>query len=128
MWGAPLCDIMTTYVRGGLLAEVSLQQALESLAMTSLILGHLVHGVVDGIEVGSLGSLGDVELALASATLSLSTLLEVGLGVPYKVADELAELSCMLGLLESVAIESLANLGITLTVCLARHGQIHTYL
>ena len=46
-----------------LLAEVALQQAFESLAMARLVTGHLVHGVVDGVQVQGLGQLGQLELA-----------------------------------------------------------------
>ena len=45
------------------LAEVALQQALESLAVAGLVAGHLVHGVVDGVQVQLLGLLGQLELA-----------------------------------------------------------------
>ena len=47
------------------LAEVALQQALESLAVARFVPGHLMHGVVDGIEVELLGLLGQLELAVA---------------------------------------------------------------
>ena len=50
-----------------LLAEVALQQAFESLAVTGLVAGHLMHGVVDGVQVQLLGQLGQVELALGRA-------------------------------------------------------------
>ena len=38
-------------------AEVTLQQALESLAVAGLVASHLVNGVVDGIQVELLGLL-----------------------------------------------------------------------
>ena len=38
-----------------LLAEVPLEQPLEGLAMASLVASHLVHGVVDRVEVMLLG-------------------------------------------------------------------------
>ena len=49
-------------VRCGL-AEVALEQASESLAVASLVTSHLVNGVVDGVQAGSLGALGQVGLA-----------------------------------------------------------------
>ena len=52
------------FMRFGL-AEVALQQALESLAVAGLVAGHLVHGVVDGVQVQLLGLLGQLELAVA---------------------------------------------------------------
>ena len=47
------------------LAEVTLQQALESLAVAGLVARHLMHGVVDGVQVQLLGLLGQLELAVA---------------------------------------------------------------
>ena len=38
--------------------EVALQQALEAAAMASLVLCHLVDGVMDGVQVQFLGLLG----------------------------------------------------------------------
>lgn len=52
-----------------LLLEVALQQTLERLAMPGLIPGHLMHGVVDGVQAVLLGACGQVELALGSAVL-----------------------------------------------------------
>ena len=48
------------FMRFGL-AKVTLQQALESLAVTGLVAGHLVDGVVDGVEIELLGELGELE-------------------------------------------------------------------
>ena len=50
-----------------LLAEVALQQAFESLAVTGFVAGHLMHGVVDGVQVQLLGLLGQLELAAGRA-------------------------------------------------------------
>ena len=52
-----------------LVREVSLQQAIEASAMTGLILSHLMNGVMDCIQVQSLCSLGQIELAGGSAVL-----------------------------------------------------------
>lgn len=45
------------------LAEVTVQQALQSLAVAGLVASHLVNGVVDGIQVVLLSQLGQLELA-----------------------------------------------------------------
>ena len=45
------------------LAEVALQQALESLAVAGLVAGHLMDGVVDGVKIQRLGALGKIGLA-----------------------------------------------------------------
>ena len=50
-----------------LLAEVALQQAFESLSMSRLVAGHLMHGVMDGIQVQLLGQLRQLELAAGRA-------------------------------------------------------------
>ena len=47
----------------GLGVEVTLQQAGESLAVTGLVASHLMHGVVDGVQVVLLSQLGQLELA-----------------------------------------------------------------
>ena len=44
-------------------AEVALQQALQSLAVAGLVAGHLMDGVVDGVQVVLLGADSQVELA-----------------------------------------------------------------
>ena len=46
-----------------LLPEISLQQALEGFAVAGFVTGHFMHGVVDGIEVQSLGTLCQISLA-----------------------------------------------------------------
>ena len=45
-----------------LLSEIPLQQPLERLAVTGFVAGHLVHGVVDGIQIQRLGLLGQLGL------------------------------------------------------------------
>ena len=49
-------------LRGFLLAEVAVQQTLERLAVTGFVAGHLVDGVVDGIQAQGLGLLGQLGL------------------------------------------------------------------
>ena len=96
--------------------------------MTGLVLGHLVNGVVDGVETGSLSILGDTELILTGTSLSSGTLLQVGLRVPNTLAQQLCETTGMISLLEGIALESLCNLRIALTVSLTGHSQVHTNL
>ena len=110
------------------LFEVAVVQTLKTLSMTSLILSHLVNGVVYGVKVLLLSELCKTELILASAALSVHTLEEVGLGVPNYLTEELCELSSVLCLLPSVALVSLSDLWITLAVCLTAHSKVHTYL
>ena len=69
-----------------------------------------------------------MHLAVASAVLGIHTLVKVGLGIPNNLTDKLRKLCSVLCLLPSVALESLSNLGITLTVSLTAHRKIHTYL
>ena len=86
--------------------------------MTGLILGHLVNGVVDSIETCSLGVLGDTELVLAGTSLSGSALLKIGLGIPHALTEQFCKTRSMVGLLESIALEGLGNLGIAFTISL----------
>ena len=62
------------------LAKVALEQAGESLAVAGLVAGHLVHGVMDGIEASGLGALSKIGLACGGAVLGLNAHLEVLLG------------------------------------------------
>ena len=96
--------------------------------MASLVLGHLVNGVVDGVVAQLLGPCGDGELALARSGLGLIALLKVGLGVPDYVSEKLGELGCVLRLFESVPLEGLRDLRIALTLGLTAHREIHSDL
>ena len=96
--------------------------------MTSLVLRHLMHSVVDRIEASHLCVLSDTELILASTSLGSSALLQIRLGVPYNLAQQLSETRSMVSLLERIALESLGDLGITLTISLTSHSQILTHL
>ena len=82
--------------------------------MTGLVLGHLVDGVVDGVIAELLGADRDGELALAGAALGLHALLDIGLGVPYHLAEEFGDAGGVVGLFESIALEGVGNLGIAL--------------
>ena len=107
---------------------ITLQQSSEAGTVTGLVLGHLVNSVVDGVETGGLGVLGDTELILAGTSLSSGTLLQVRLRIPDTLTQQFSETTGVVSLLESIALEGLGNLGIALTVSLTGHGQIHTDL
>ena len=96
--------------------------------MTGLVLRHLMHSVVDRIEASHLCVLSDTELILASTSLGSSALLQIRLGIPYALAQQLSKLGSVLSLLECIALKRLGDLGITLTISLTTHGQIHTNL
>ena len=96
--------------------------------MTSLVLRHLMHSVVDRIEASHLCVLSNTELILASTSLGSSALLQIRLGIPYALTQQLSKLGSVLSLLECIALERLGDLGITLTISLTTHGQIHTNL
>ena len=97
--------------------------------MTGLILCHLVDGVVDSVEVQSLSLLGQVHLAGAGTALGLCTHHQVLLGaVGDDLAQQLGETGSMICLLVGIALVSLGDLGVALTLGHAGHCQVHTDL
>ena len=66
---------------GLLVAEITVVETLEALAVTSLVFCHLVNGVVDSVEVLSLGILGDTHLVGVATGLCVHSLLQVGLEI-----------------------------------------------
>ena len=94
--------------------------------MAGFVFCHFVNGVVDGVVAQLLGFGGYCKLAFAGACLSLGPFLEVGLGVPYDLSQELGEFCCVLSLFECVALEGDGYSGISLAVCLAGHCQVHS--
>ena len=97
--------------------------------MTGLILCHLVDGVVDSVEVQSLSLLGQVHLAGAGTALGLCTHHQVLLGaVGDDLAQQLGETGSMICLLVGIALVSLGDLGVALTLSHASHCQVHTDL
>ena len=95
--------------------------------MAGFVLGHFVNGVVDGVIAQLLGLGGNGQFAFAGAGFGLVALLEVGLGVPHHLADELGELGGVLGLFESVALEGLGNFRIAFALGLAAHRKVHAH-
>ena len=63
-----------------LLSEVSVKHALESTSVSSLILRHLVNGVMDCVEIVLLSTLCKVELAACSTELTVNSPCKVSLG------------------------------------------------
>ena len=96
--------------------------------MTGLVLGHLVNGVVNGVEVLLLRHAGQAHLVLAGAALGIHTFEQVGLGVPNDVADQFGKLRSVLGLLPGIALESLGDFGVALTIRLTSHRQVLSHL
>ena len=86
-----------------------------------------MNGVVDGVVVELLGTGGDTLLVSACVGLRVHSLLKVGLGVPYYLAEQLCELCGVVGLLIGDAAVSLGDLGIAFPVSLAAHGYVHSY-
>ena len=79
------------------LAEVTLQQTLKGLAVAGLIPGHFMDGIVDGVQIQSLGSLSQIRLAGGSAVFRLYAHLQVLLrGVGDDLAQKLCKFSGML--------------------------------
>ena len=108
------------------IAEVPLQQTLEGLAVTGLVAGHFMNGIMDGIEPQLLGLFGQLELAGGSAVLGVHPHLQVLLGaVGQHLAQQLGELGGVLGLLKGVSLVGLGDLGVALAVGHPAHGQVH---
>ena len=84
---------------------------------------------MDGIEVQLLSLLGKVHLAGAGAALGVNAHLQVLLGaVGQDLTQQLGKLGSVLGLLESVALPGLGDLGVALAVSDAAHSQVHADL
>lgn len=111
-----------------LLLEEALVETCEASAMASLVLGHFVNGVVDGVRALLLCQLGDAELVRASVFLGGDASLEIALGVTEHLAQQLSEAGSVVSLLVSVALVGLGDFGVALAVCLASHGQVHANL
>ena len=118
----------TPNVTAALLFEKSVVKTQEAGSVTGLVLGHLVDGVMDSIVVELLCLGSDGELALACTSLSLNAFLKIGLGIPYHITEKLCEFCSMLGLFESISLESLCDFWIALTLGLTAHCQIHADL
>ena len=98
----------------GLLIEVPFQQSFERAAMSRFVLGHFVHGVVDGVEVQSLGLLGELELAGGGAVFGFHADAEVlGGGGGDDLAQQLGELGGVLGLFERGGLPVFGDLRVT---------------
>ena len=89
----------------GFLAEITLEQVVEALAVTGLVLAHLMHGVMDGVQVELLGQRGQLLLAGGRAPLGLSAQLKVLLGRGgHNLTQQLGELGGMLGLFPGICL------------------------
>jgi hypothetical protein len=98
--------------------------------VTGFVAGHLVHGVVDGVEAVLLRAQGEVKLAARGAELAVDAPLEVVLRACRHVrlelaAKELCELCSMLSLFIGGLLPIQADLGIALAVRNARHAEVH---
>ena len=96
--------------------------------MAGFVFCHFVNRVVDGVIAQFLGFGGNCQLALAGTGFRHHSLVQVGLGVPDNLSEELGELGCVLCLLESVALEGIGNLRVSLALRLAAHCQVHSNL
>ena len=90
-------------------------------------------GVVDGVQVQSLGALGQVGLAVGGADLAVDPPCQILLGGIGHIglqlaAQQLRELAGVLGLFIGGLLPISADLRITLPIGNAGHAQIHTDL
>ena len=109
-----------------LFLEVSVVQSFETSTMTSFVTSHFMNSIMDSIEVQLLSTLSDTGLVCASTAFSVHTFLQVGLGVPYAVTQQLSELGSVFSLFPCKALESLSDFRIAFTISLTAHSQIHT--
>ena len=109
-----------------LLLEVTFVKAFETFAMTCLILAHLMNRVMNCIEVELLGQRCDTFFVLAGSGFGIHTFENIGLGVPNDFAQQFGEFGCMFSLFPCIAFECICNFGITFTIGLTAHCQIHT--
>ena len=113
----------------GLFAEVAIEQALEGSAVTGFVLRHFVNGVVDGVEVGGLGLLRQIELAGAGSVFGGDAELEVGLGGRcHDLAEHFRELGGVLRLFVSGLFPVEPDFRIALAESDAGHGEVHADL
>ena len=100
---AEACLIFICCLR--LLVEISLEKACETCAVASLVLCHLVNGIVDSVIAKLLSPLCKLELAFASALLCRCAELKVLLrGVGNNFAEKLCKLGCMVSLFISIRL------------------------
>lgn len=112
-----------------LLLEIALVEAHETSRVASLVACHLMDAVVQSVEVVGLSQLGSLKLVSCGALLCSHAHLHIGLGVVQDAAaQELSVASGVSSLVHGVALKSAGNLGITLTIGLASHSQIHAHL
>ena len=97
--------------------------------MAGLVASHLVHGVMNRIQVGSLSLFSQLKLAQGSAVLGSHTHLQVLLGRGgHHLAQHLGELGSVLCLFISGLFPVETDLRVALTVCHSGHSQVHTHL
>ena len=100
------------------LFEVSLQQALECLAVSCLVTSHLMNCIMDRIKIQSLSLLCELCLAGCSAILSVYADTEIFLcGVCQDFAEKFSKLCSMLSFLEGSAMIIIADFRIAFTEC-----------
>ena len=112
-----------------LFAEISVQKALEALAVSRLVTSHLMDAVVKSVKAHLFALLGKSGLACACAVLSGNACLKVLLGGSGNdFTEHLGIAGSVVSLFEScLAIES-AHFGIALADRSSGHSQIHAYL
>ena len=108
--------------------EITFVNAHEACCMASLITSHLMNAIMKRIKIIHLGNLGSFKLICAGSLLSSHTNFNIGLCVVQnRLAKELSITCCMASFLHSIVLKSTGYLGITLTVSLTSHSQIHAY-
>ena len=87
-----------------------------------------MNGVMNRVEVQFFRTFSDIELIFACTGLCHHTFLQVRLGIPNNLTEQLSKTGSVVSLFVCITTESLGDLRITLTVSLTSHSQVLTYL
>ena len=82
---------------------------------------------MDSIQIQSFCASSNTLLVFASTRFGIHSLFEVSFGIPYTVTQQFSELRSVFCFFPSITLESFSYFGITFTVSLTAHSQIHTY-
>ena len=108
-------------------SEVAFEQTFKSFAVTGLIFGHFVDGVMDGIVTEFFGAFGEVKFTGAGTAFGFSTHLQIFLGAGGEdFAEEFGKFGGVFGFFKGVAFVGFGDFGVAFAFSLTAHGEVHT--